>query len=134
MGLKITRTLSTPGLASGLLIRGTNIATKPSVWGAYNLYQEQADIRHALKGGEFELKLGWRPVRLPYQGNRVFPYPWLDLRSRVEGSSSQDLVQNGGPPALMLPSGSPSSEGNGSAQPRPARSSSYLTRRRKRRY
>ena len=34
---------------------------------------------------------------------------------QVEGSSSHDLVQNGGPPALMLPSGSPSSEANGSA-------------------
>lgn len=33
----------------------------------------------------------------------------------VEGSSSHDLVQNGGPPALLLPSGSPSSEANGSA-------------------
>ena len=84
-------------LARGALVQGTKART----WAAYNVYKEAGDIKHWLQGGEFDwgLTVKARPIStwyFPYP--LIVPFPWVGLNP-VDGSSSQGLVQNGGPSA-----------------------------------
>ena len=99
---------------SGILGYSIYQATRPHWWAVYNAYKEQADIRHALKGGKF--KASWsltsRPIALKGFMHRMIPvsipFPWIDFQgyhTTVDGSSSQDLVQNGGPSAPLVQRG-----------------------------
>ena len=109
--------------------------SRPWLWAAYNAHKEAADIQHAMSGGKFEIatSMTYRPLSWKGFMHRplaiAIPFPWFDFQGlHVEGSSSQDLVQNGGPLTQLHVTPDPV------APTRPARSSSYLTRRRKRRY
>lgn len=121
----VTRTLGTAALGvlslsalgalyrSGVLGAAVYQATRPHWWAFYNAYKEQADIRHALKGGDFDLDVGmtYRPLRWRGWFQRplavAVPFPWFDFQGvhiPVEESSSHGLVQNGGssaPPPLV---------------------------------
>ncbi len=99
---------------SGIIGHSIYQATRPHWWAVYNAYKEQADIRHALKGGKF--KASWsltsRPIGLKGFMHRIIPvsipFPWIDFQGyhqAVDGSSSQDLVQNGGPSAPLVQRG-----------------------------
>ncbi len=99
---------------SGILGYSLYQATRPHWWAVYNAYKEQADIRHALKGGKF--KASWsltsRPIALKGFMHRMIPvsipFPWIDFQgyhTTVDGSSTQDLVQYGGPSAPLVQRG-----------------------------
>ncbi len=120
---------------AGALVRiggwGLRVVTSPKVWAGYNLYKEQADIRHALKGGKFrpDVSMTYRPLRFPGWFGRplaiAIPFPWLDWQGvHVEGSSSQGLVQNGGPSAPLQVSSTTSDILSLGKISRPTRSSS----------
>lgn len=112
----IISSLFLAGAASGLAVSvfrgGLYQATRPHWWAAYNLYKEQADIRHAMSGGKFKLgtTLTYRPLGLKGFMHRIIPvalpFPWFDFQGiHVEGSSLESYQQNGGPltpPSLVV--------------------------------
>ena len=99
--------------------------TKARTWAAYNVYKEASDLSHWLHGGKMEWGVGVkaRPLSsfyFPYP--LVVPFPWVSLNP-VKGSSSQDLVQNGGPlappPLVVTEPSRRATLGAGSPIPKP---------------